>query len=544
MPSQPMASDARDGVLPRRPQPGERLLVRIDALHGSGAGVATVVVGNPPATSTWRIEVPGALPGEDCEVVVGRAGRRAAETRLESLLVRSPDRVPEPCPHAGPLDASGRGCGGCVLQHMAPERQADFKFAQLQGLLAGIELGGTRWDAVQAVEPRHRGRNKMEFSFADDRDRRPALGLHPAGFRYEVIDLAHCLQIADDVVRLVRAAAEWRVRTGAPAFDARKSRGWLRTLGVRAGLHSGFRGLELGCDDLDDVELEPSAPAAGETGPAADPGVAPRRRDAAALADDFAHAMRAFADREGLRLDAIWWSRHRVRRGEPSSCTTVALAGPLHWHETVPLAGRPDLQLSLHPRAFFQPHSGGAVAIYGLVRALVAAAAPARVLDLYCGVGSIGLAVADLVEELVGVELVPEAVDMARLNAAANGVRNATFWAGDAAAVMAERALDVPGRFDLIIVDPPRAGLFAAALRLLVQAAPERIVYVSCNPASLQRDLALLLEAGWRAESLTPVDQFPETAHLEVVVSLRRDVARAAGSAGPDAAPSPDVPGA
>ena len=123
------AVDARAGVLARRPASGDRLLVQVAEIGRDGAGIALITVGNPPSTSLWRFEVPAALPGEQVEVVVGRAGRRVAETRPLRWLVRSAERVAEPCGHAGPFDGAGRGCGGCVLQHLTPKHQRALKMA-------------------------------------------------------------------------------------------------------------------------------------------------------------------------------------------------------------------------------------------------------------------------------------------------------------------------------------------------------------------------------------------------------------------------------
>ncbi len=506
--------DGRDGTLPSRPRTGQLLRLRVNALAEDGAGLCRVRVGNPPSTSNWRVEVRHTLPGEQVLAQVGRAGRGVAEARLIAIEEQSEERVAPACRHAGPYDGGERGCGGCALQHLQPTALSRAKRARLceafdeVGLDSGCIVDGP------PVQPAFGMRTKMEFSFADDGDRRPALGLHPPGFQHQVVAIASCDHLQPRALAIVHAAAAWQRRRGVPRYDGRRPGGWLRTLGLRIGVRTGFVGVELGTADLEDVALDPNFSAAGE---------APTQAEASTLAAELAALLSALPEPP----DACWWTRTHVKRGEPTRSATSALFGALEVPQRLLFSDRPPLDLTLHPRAFFQPHAVGAEAIASAVRSLVARCSPTRVLDLYCGVGMIGLAVADLCEALVGVELVPEAVAAAEANAARNGIGHARFLAGDAASTLRAHGLDTAGAFDLVVVDPPRAGLAPAAIACLATVCAQDIVYVSCHPGSLARDLVGLGAAGWHVQQVLTLDPFPATMHLESVAWLRRAAAGA-----------------
>lgn len=508
--------DGRGGTLPSRPRAGQLLRLVVDALADDGAGLCRVRVGNPPSTSDWRVEVRHALPGEQVLAQVGRAGRGVAEARLLHIGAHSDDRVAPACRHAGPYDGGERGCGGCALQHLQPAALSRAKRARL---CDAFTLAGLDTACVvdgPPVQPAFGMRTKMEFSFADDGDRQPALGLHPPGFQHQVVAITSCDHLPERALAILLAAAAWQRRRGVPRYDGRRQGGWLRTLGLRIGVRTGFVGVELGTSNLDHVALDVGAVAEGDA-----PASAPA--EATALAAELAALLAALP----APPDACWWTRTHVQRGEPTRSATAALFGALQVPQRLLLADRAPLELTLHPAAFFQPHAAGAEAIANAVRALVARCAPARVLDLYCGVGMIGLAVADLCESLVGVELIAEAVAAAEANAARNGIGHARFLAGDAAATLRAHGLDATDAFDLVIVDPPRAGLAAAALSSLVAVGARDIVYVSCHPGSLARDLVGLCAAGWQLQQVLTLDPFPATMHLESVAWLRRAAAGA-----------------
>ena len=217
------------------------------------------------------------------------------------------------------------------------------------------------------------------------------------------------------------------------------------------------------------------------------------------------------------------WTRHHAAKGMRTRFETIHLGGKRALHEELHIFGRPPLRFEVHPRAFFQPNTFQAEMLYGEVhRAAIADGPVGRALDLYCGTGTIGLSLAHVAKEIVGIELNADAVENAKKNAADNAIENATFHAGDAAVVLAELGLGQDESVDLVVVDPPRNGLSEAAVEQVVSVGAPAVVYVSCNPKSLARDLGLFDLHGYRAESVQPVDMFPHTFHIENVVRLER----------------------
>lgn len=491
----------------RRPRPDDVLELSLTDLDEAGAGLGRATLRPDAKTQIgWSVHVRHALPGERVRARVRRASRKRAELELLEVLEPSPDRVTPPCAHAGPYDGAGRGCGGCALQAMAPAALAAHKDATVRRLLAAVGVDDGCFEPFVHLREPYRHRNKMEFSFGDDHDRAPALGLHPSGLRYELLDVGDCLVFPQWAMAAVGWTRAWRVARMLPHHEESRDRGWLRTLTVRVGHHTGDWSLDLCTADAD-------APVRADGSPI----------DAAAEVDRWAAEMQAAAIAAGLAAPALWWTRHRARRGERTRRTTVALLGATPIQELVPLAGRAPQRFEIPPQSFFQPSSAGAELIYGAVRELLAPHAGGRLLDLYCGTGSVGLALADRCSELVGVELDPAAVAAADRNAALNGVGHARFIAGDAARTMVEHGLDAPGRFDVVVVDPPRAGLAQAAVEAVAAVAAPVLAYVSCRPSSLARDVAALAEHGYRVARVRVVDQFPHTPHVETVALLLRE---------------------
>ncbi|MEY3015595.1 MAG: rRNA ((1939)-C(5))-methyltransferase RlmD [Pseudomonadota bacterium] len=491
----------------RRPHPGDELTLWFSATTDTGAGLARATLTVPDGSQfPWAAEARHVLPGERARVRVLRARKRRAECELLAIEVASPERVALQCAHAGPYDGAGRGCGGCALAAMAPAAQAALKAARVRALLEQAGVAPEVFEPIAALDPPFRHRNKMEFSFGDDHDRAPALGLHPVGLRYEILDVGDCLLLPAWAMAAAQWARDFRRDRDLPHHEEGRNRGWLRTLVVRIAAATGQWSIDLCTADAEAHVRADGTPI-----------------DAEAEVQAWAAHARAAAEAAGLRQPELWWTRHRARRGERTRRTTIALGEASPLREQVRLQGRAPLELEIPPAAFFQPSTAGAELIYGTVREFVGSdATDARVLDLYCGTGSVGLAIADRAAELVGVELEPSAVLAAERNAALNAATNARFYAGDAAKTLVEQGFDQPGRFDLVVVDPPRAGLSPAAVQAVLAIGAPRLLYVSCNPQSLARDLGPLAEAGYVVERVRAVDQFPHSPHVETVAALRR----------------------
>jgi 23S rRNA (uracil1939-C5)-methyltransferase len=420
------------------------------------------------------------LPGDEVVARVTRAKRTFAEARLERVERGSPDRQPAPCPHA-------EICGGCRFQELRYERQIEIKERLVRETLA--RLGGIADAPVATIVPapeRFHYRNKMEFSFQPGEDGSPRLGLHERGAFDRIFELETCLlpsALTVEVVRLTqRFAREHRWR----AYHPRRHEGVVRFLTVR----------HLPLTDQCAVHLV----AASE--------------EVAAL-DAWARAVAALSPAVRTVTLMLNDSRANIATG-----TERVLFGPGVIVER--LAG---LEFEVSGSAFLQTNSRQAEALYA--RALQAAALEGRecVLDLYCGTGTLTLMLARAAGEAIGVESVPESIERARANAARNRVANARFETGEARAVLREWARGERPRApkpEVVVVDPPRAGLHARVVARVAELLPRRIVYVSCNPATLARDLKDFAARGYALAEVAPFDLFPHTPHIECVALLTR----------------------
>lgn len=502
-----MSADAPERIaLDHAPRRGERLRVRVGTLDADGLGLAVlpVALGPDRHARTFYVEVAGAVPGDELVVEVLKYRKNHVSARPLEWLDRSALRVEPRCPHFGQRDDHTPGCGGCRLSFFDYAQQLRWKAEYARAALTAEGLRELTWrEPLGAPSPWYY-RNKMELSFGRDDAGRLALGMHPRGYRHEVLTLDACLLQTPLLAPLSRDVAAWAEVLGLEPYDGRREAGFLRTLTVREGVRTGQRLVELTTDDADEV-----ATASG-----------PRPVDEVISAFDEL-VISWFRDR-GEALSSLYWTRHRARRGERTRLIETLRWGAPHLEEELVLGDGHTLRFQIHPRAFFQTNTRQAESLYREVIEAVSrpGVTPRRLLDLYCGTGTIGLALARSAEHVVGIELQPDAVENARANAALNGVANVTYHCGDVAEVLPEVTGADP--WDAVVVDPPRAGLGPKA-RALVGALPaERLVYVSCNPLTLARDLRSLRDAAWHIAWVRAVDMFPQTTHVECVALLER----------------------
>lgn len=484
----------------RLPRRGDVLEgITIEALSREGLGVAEVpiVLGPQSEETVLKVELGHTLPGDEVDVEVRECRRRRVGGTIKALSRASALRIEPRCAHFGPRVSVATGCGGCRLQHLSYRDQLAHKerlvFGLLEGALPEGALSEEARRSILGMADPFRYRNKMELSFGDDGSGSVGLGMHPAGFRYEVIPLSECHLMPAESVALVRALREWAVGAGLAA--ARRGEGLLEQLMVRDGHRTGERMLEL---------------------------MTVRAPEAEAVGRAFGEAAREAAERLGVALTSVYWTEKHAERGQRTQIIAHHLAGKAFLEEALELPGGERLRFQIHPRAFFQPNTRQAEVLYAEVLDAAGLAPGTRrghVLDLYCGTGSIGLAMAPYAARVTGVELNADAVDNARANAALNGIAHARFEVGDVGKVLAAGGLPTSD-IDVVVVDPPRAGLFPEALAHISALAAPRLVYVSCNPEALARDLVGLIAAGYAVEQVRPVDMFPHTAHVETVVRL------------------------
>jgi 23S rRNA (uracil1939-C5)-methyltransferase len=443
-----------------RPDVGAELVLRIDSLAFGGDGVARTDGG-------YVVFVAGAIPGDLVRARLHERKRSYGHARVAEVLEPGPDRVPAQADHPG-----------APWQVLRYERQLEVKHAQVDEALRRIgHLDGFTLEPIVAAEQRWRYRNKLEYSFGASADGTLVCGFHAPGSWERVDHIEDCLLASEAGNQARREVLAFCREHGLAAYDRRTHDGFLRNLVVREGRNTGQIQVRL------------------VTGPG--------ELDGEGLA-------------AAVSCDGLLWTRTEERSETTTGGTTELIAGRVLLAERLG-----DLELALSPEAFFQTNTEMAEHLYGLVVAAAALHGWERVFDLYCGVGSIGLTLARHAGTVVGLELIERAVADATRNAARNEIANATFYDGDVRLALGE-LVEREGRPDVIVVDPPRAGLSQKIVRRILEAAPRRIVYVSCNPTTLAPNAAQLVAAGWRLERVTPVDMFPQTPHIECVAELAR----------------------
>ena len=433
--------------------------------------------------------VPGAVPGDRIRARVIRKKKRYAEARIEELLVPSELRTTPRCFYFGT-------CGGCKWQHVTYEAQLE---AKREGVKEALEhhAGITGVDVRPTIgsENRYFYRNKMEFSFSAERwltsteiesgqefDTNFALGLHVPGSFYKVLDLNECHLQSPRSAELVNALRGMVKEHGWKPWDIRAHTGFLRHLVIRIGERTGEWMVNLVTSHFDEERMD---------------------QVAAFLKESFPEVV--------TFVNTINSTVAQTAFGEK----THIIFGDGVIHDQI---GERTFEIASN--AFFQTNTGQAERLYEVARDFAALKPDDLVYDLYCGAGTISLFIAPYVRRVVGIELVEEAVRNAEVNAKANGVDNCTFVRGDMLALFNEQFVEKHGRPDVLIVDPPRAGMHPKVVQRIAALRPERLVYVSCNPLTQARDLKELHHL-YEVEAVQPVDLFPHTHHVENVVGLR-----------------------
>jgi 23S rRNA (uracil1939-C5)-methyltransferase len=449
---------------------GDELELRVDSLAYGGNGVAR--------HNGFVVFVRRGLPGDTVRARVTKVKRGFAEAIAVDVLAPSGDRVEAPCPHFGP-------CGGCRFQDYAYASQAAAKEAQVRDAL--VRLARIPAPPLEPIVPAatiFHYRNKLEYSFTQTEEG-PGLGFHRAGRWDEVLDLETCLLTTELGNAIREAVRAWAREERLDAYDQNTQSGYLRHLVVREGRNTG-------------QALVLLVTAAGER---FDP-------------DYLIEVLTRFPE-----VRSIHWAVN----DSPAEVTNLPTR--LLWGEEAIEEELLGLRFRIRPSAFLQTNTEMAERLYLLALDAAGLTGAETVYDLYCGTGTIGLALAARAGSVWGVEISEEAVACAIENASLNGVANASFFAGNVSLAL-EELRERAGAPDLVVVDPPRAGLAGKALRRLGRLEAPRIVYVSCNPTTLAGDLAALRqEWGYELRRCTPLDMFPHTPHIESVSLLERAAA-------------------
>ncbi|MBR4433789.1 MAG: 23S rRNA (uracil(1939)-C(5))-methyltransferase RlmD [Bacteroidaceae bacterium] len=447
--------------------------------------------------------VPFAVPGDVVDLQLTKKKHSYAEAEVVRLVKPSPDRIEPFCPHFGV-------CGGCKWQMLPYELQLAAKQQQVMDALTRI--GKVELPECQPILGSKRTqeyRNKLEFGFANRRwltkeqirsgeafERQESVGYHANGTFDKILPIEECHLMDPVNDRLRLAIRDYAYAHDLTFFDAREHTGLLRGMMIRLSNTGGLMLLIQFC-----IESE-----------------AERQQ---------AMDLMAYVRDEFPEITSLLYVNNTKFNDTFGDLPVEVFAGDDHIFLEME-----DLRFKVGPKSFYQTNTEQAYELYKVARSFSALASPLPsregsgvglplVYDLYTGTGTIANFVARQARQVIGIEYVPEAIEDAKVNSAINGITNTQFFAGDMKDILTDAFIAEHGRPDIIITDPPRAGMHADVIKVILNAAPQRIVYVSCNPATQARDLALM-DSDYKVTRIQPVDMFPHTQHVENVVLLER----------------------
>ncbi len=434
-----------------------------------------------------RVTVKNGIPGQNVRFAINKKRKNKAEGRLLEVLEKSPLETREPVCSLFPA------CGGCMYQTMSYEEQLKMKENQIRSLLdEAIAAAGQTdsegnadycFEGIQGSPKEFAYRNKMEFSFGDEyKDGPLSLGLHKKGSTYDVLTASDCKLVHEDLTRILNCVLNYFQERKTPYYRKMSHEGYLRHLLLRRSESSGEILVCLITSSQREEPLETLVQQVLEL-------------PLEGTVVGFLHII------NDSLADVVQSDETRILYGQDFFYETIL-----------------GLRFKITPFSFFQTNSKGAEVLYSAARDYIGETKDMTVFDLYSGTGTIAQILAPAAKEVVGVEIVEEAVEAARENAAANGLDNCRFLAGDVLKVLDE----ITEKPDLIVLDPPRDGVHPKALPRIIAYGVDRMLYISCKPTSLARDLGVLIPSGYRVEKVRLVDMFPQTVHVETVVLLSK----------------------
>ena len=420
--------------------------------------------------------VKNTVPGQKIRFSVNKIRKGKAEGRLLEVLKPSEKEIPSVCPHFGQ-------CGGCTYQNLPYEEQLAMKESQIKKMMDEAVNGKYVWEGVKPSPVKQAYRNKMEFSFGDEyKDGPIALGMHKRGSFHDIVNVTDCQIVDEDYRKILDCTLEAARESGLLYYHRMKHTGYFRHLLVRKAVKTE----EILVDLVTTTET-----------------------DAQAFLDTWVKKLLEL-ELDGKMAGILHTKNDSVADVVKDEGTEVLYGQDYFYEELL------GLKFKITPFSFFQTNSLGAEVLYETAREYIGDINEKVIFDLYSGTGTIAQILAPVAKKVVGVEIVEEAVEAAKENAALNGLDNCTFWAGDVLKVIDELG-EVP---DLIMLDPPRDGVNPKALMKILNFGVDRLVYIACKPTSLARDLEMIQGRGYKVEKISCVDLFPNTYHVETVVLL------------------------
>ena len=448
----------------KKGQTAEGIIERVDF---PGKGIITM--------ENRQVAVKNGVTGQKVRFCVNKVRKGKCEGRILEVLEKAPVEIEADCPHF-------RDCGGCTYRNLPYEEQLKMKETQVKKLLDGV-CSGYEFEGIKASPVQNGYRNKMEFSFGDEEKDGPlALGMHKRGSFYDIVTVQECRIVDEDFRKILVCVLEFAKSTGLTFYHKLSHQGYFRHLLVRRAAKTE----EILIDLITSTQAEP---------------------DLSPMVD----ALRQLPLKG--KIAGILHTCNDSLADVVQNDHTDILYGQDYFYEE--LLG---LKFKISPFSFFQTNSLGAEVLYETARSYIGDTKDKVIFDLYSGTGTIAQVLAPVASHVTGVEIVEEAVEAARVNAKLNGLENCSFLAGDVLKVIDELT-DKP---DLIVLDPPRDGIHPKALDKIIRFGVDRMVYISCKPTSLVRDLEVLQARGYRVEKACAVDLFPGTVHVETVVLLSR----------------------
>lgn len=443
------------------------------------------------ALTHWNgavVFVPFAVPGDVVDIRITRKHHNYYEGFIDRIVEPSKDRIEPFCKHFGV-------CGGCKWQPLPYHLQLEAKRQQVEDQL--VRIGHLSVPEIRPTIPSDKTiyyRNKLEFTYSSKRwflkdenpdelppEERIGLGFHVGKFFDKVLDIKECYLQKDPSNAIRLFCKEYAVKHGLQFFDIRENVGFIRNMFVRTTDTGDL--MVIMCFFYEDREV--------------------REAMLDAISQEFPQITSLYYVINSKLNDSIGDQECILYKGEPTIRETME-----------------GLTFRIGAKSFYQTNSGQALKLYSVARDFAELSGNEVVYDLYTGTGTIAQFVSRKASKVIGIEYVPEAIEDAKVNAAANGITNCEFFAGDMKDVLVDSFIRKHGRPDVIILDPPRAGIHPDVAKVILDASPSRIVYVSCNPASQARDLAILC-AKYEITAVQPVDMFPHTQHVENVCALR-----------------------
>lgn len=423
-----------------------------------------------------KIYIKNALKGQMVRARIKKSRREYAEGKLMEVLETAPYEIESFCPHFGL-------CGGCARQTIPYEMQLQIKADLVKSLIDGAGIEGYEFLGIEKSPNVHGYRNKMEYSFGDEiKGGAMTLGMHKRGQFNSVVTVEQCKLVDDDFNNILKTSLEYFLERNVPHYNNKSHRGYLRHLVVRKGLNTGDILVALVTSTQLDIDLSDYIKTLVE--------------------------LQLVGELKGII------HIHNDGLGDVVKADKIELLwGSDYFYDE--LLG---LKFKIYPFSFFQTNTLGAEVLYETALDFIDDLNNKTIFDLYSGTGTIGQIIAKKARRVIGIEIVEEAVTAANENAAMNGLDNCHFIHGD----VLEKIDEINEKPEIIILDPPRAGVHPKALSKILHFKPKEILYISCNPKTLAENLKQIQEAGYRVDKVKCVDMFPHTAHVECCSLLTR----------------------